>query len=538
MNKKSTKLRGKPNRRTQIAIKLRRILFGQTVIVALLLLIQFSLYFIFLLRLQQFASLYFKVSIVLSVLFLIYLVNRKGKNEYKLAWLFPVFCFPVLGISLYFLFKYNQGGIWLKKKIIKIKTYSDSYIQEKDRVDEIQNKYPNIKDISQYLYSYGRYPAYEGTRTKYFCCGEDFFSDVLKSFEKAKKFIFMEFFIIEPSHILDRILEVLSKKVEEGVEVRILFDSIGSIVLSSSLLKHYFSVYGIKSKVWLKFLPVFNIGYNNRDHRKIIVVDNKTAYTGGVNISDEYANIESKRFDYWKDAGIKLSGPAVHSFTLMFLQMWNVQNKKNQSYDNFEKYISKKNVAKLSSTENLNNECGLVIPYGDDAYNNQEIAENVYYYLLNKAQKKVSIMTPYVIIDNTILDAMIFTAQRGVEVELIVPEHYDHFITFCVGRTFIKTLIESGVKVYAYQKGFIHSKVFVTDSIYGTVGSVNLDYRSFYHHFECGTFLYNTDSLIEAEKDFEKTKLECKEITLDEYKKISWYVRIIGWFFRIFSPLM
>ena len=203
-----------------------------------------------------------------------------------------------------------------------------------------------------------------------------------------------------------------------------------------------------------------------------------------------------------------------------------------------EKYISKKNVAKLSSTENLNNECGLVIPYGDDAYNNQEIAENVYYYLLNKAQKKVSIMTPYVIIDNTILDAMIFTAQRGVEVELIVPEHYDHFITFCVGRTFIKTLIESGVKVYAYQKGFIHSKVFVTDSIYGTVGSVNLDYRSFYHHFECGTFLYNTDSLIEAEKDFEKTKLECKEITLDEYKKIAWYVRIIGWFFRIFSPLM
>ena len=326
MNKKSTKLRGKPNRRTQIAIKLRRILFGQTVIVALLLLIQFSLYFIFLLRLQQFASLYFKVSIVLSVLFLIYLVNRKGKNEYKLAWLFPVFCFPVLGISLYFLFKYNQGGIWLKKKIRKIKTYSDSYIQEKDRVDEIHNKYPNIKDISQYLYSYGKYPAYEGTKTKYFCCGEDFFSDVLKSFEKAKKFIFMEFFIIEPSHILDRILEVLSKKIEEGVEVRILFDSIGSIVLSSSLLKHYFSVYGIKSKVWLKFLPVFNIGYNNRDHRKIIVVDNKTAYTGGVNISDEYANIESKRFDYWKDAGIKLSGPAVHSFTLMFLQMWNVQN--------------------------------------------------------------------------------------------------------------------------------------------------------------------------------------------------------------------
>lgn len=538
MNSKSKKLSGKPNRRTQAAIKLRQLLFSRVILVVLLLFIQFFLLFFFLLRLTNLAPFYLGANVIFSVLFLVYLVNIPGKNEFKLAWLLPVLGMPIFGISLYFLFKYNQGGIWLKHKLKKVKQESDSYIPEKIENDKILNKYSKVKDIGNYLYNYGSFPAYEGTRTKYFKCGEDFFSDVIRTFESAKKFIFIEFFIIEPSHILDRLLEVLSKKVEEGVEVRIMFDSIGSVMLSSSLLKDYFSVYGIKSKVWLKFLPVFNTGFNNRDHRKIIVVDNKVAYTGGVNISDEYANIESKRFDYWKDAGIKLTGPAVHSFTILFLQMWNAQNNKKQPYDNFENFIPKKENLKLSATKKLNDECGLLIPYGDDAYNNQETAENIYYYLLNKAQKKVSIMTPYVIIDNSILDALIFTAQRGVQVELIVPEKFDHFVTFCVGRTFIESLIRNGVKVYAYQKGFIHSKVFVSDSLYGTVGSVNLDYRSFYHHFECGTFLYKTESLIEAEKDFEMTKSESKEITLEVYKKIPWYIRVVGWFFRVFSPLM
>lgn len=506
--------------------------------VVLLLLIQFSIFFLFLLKLQHYAWYYFGASIALSVLFLMYLVNIPGKNEFKLAWLFLVLCVPVFGISLYFLFKYNQGGIWLKHKLKRVKEESEVYIADKEKTEQVIKKYPEVKDIASYLYKYEKYPAYEGTKSHYFSCGEDFFSDVIKSFENAKKFIFIEFFIVEPSHILDRLLEVLEKKVKEGVEVRILFDSIGSVMLSSSLLKDYFKVYGIKSKVWLKFLPVFNTGFNNRDHRKIIVVDNRIAYTGGVNISDEYANIESKRFDYWKDAGIKLTGPAVQSFSLLFLQMWNAQNKKKQSIENFENFISKNENVKLSSTPKMNSECGLVIPYGDDAYNNHDIAENVYYYLLNKAQKKVTIMTPYVIIDNSILDALIFTSQRGVDVELIVPEKYDHFVTFCVGRTFIKTLIENGVKVYAYQSGFIHSKVFVSDCKYGAVGSVNLDYRSFYHHFECGTFLYKTESLLKASEDFEKTKAECKEITMEEYKKIPAFRRIVGWLFRVFSPLM
>ena len=179
---------------------------------------------------------------------------------------------------------------------------------------------------------------------------------------------------------MDKLLEILSRKVKEGVEVRILFDSIGSIALSSSLLRDYFTTFGISSKVWLKFIPVFNTGLNNRDHRKIVSIDGKVAFTGGVNITDEYANLSSKRFDYWKDAGIKITGPAVRSFTLMFLQQWNVQNKKNQPCENFENFIPKKAVLKNPRKRALEN--SLVIPYGDDAYNEVNIAENVYKYIL------------------------------------------------------------------------------------------------------------------------------------------------------------
>ena len=209
------------------------------------------------------------------------------------------------------------------------------------KVREIYDDFPEVKDLASYLNRYGKYPSFKDTKTEYFSCGELFFEDVLKELEKAKKFVFIEFFIVEPCQIMDRMLEILSRKVEEGVEVRILFDGIGSIALSSSMLKDYFTSFGINSKVWLKMIPVINTGFNNRDHRKIISIDGRIAYTGGINITDEYANIVSKRFDYWKDAGIKIEGPAVHTFTMMFLEQWNVQNKKNQPCEDFSKFISR-----------------------------------------------------------------------------------------------------------------------------------------------------------------------------------------------------
>lgn len=535
------KFTAKPNSKTEAAQKLRTILFSRLIFVVILLLIQFAVYLFIALRLQHYEVYFLGTSVVISIVFLLYLVNTPGKNEFKLAWILPVLVVPIAAIIFYFMYKYNQGGIWLKRKLKKLREDSKDFLPDENDEIKTAESCPEVKDIAYYLYKYGTSPCYKDNETKYFSCGEDFFEDLIDELSKAKRFIFFEFFIVEPCQIMDRLLEILSQKVKEGVEVRLLFDSIGSISFSSNLLRYYFTSYGISSKVWLKFIPVFNTGLNNRDHRKIISIDNKVAFTGGINITDEYANIVQKRFNYWKDAGLKIKGPAVRSFTLMFLEQWNVQNRKKLPCENFERFVDKKAVLE-NSTKAKNRKSvsknELVIPYGDDAYNGEEIAENVYKYILNKAQKKVRIMTPYVIIDNSLFDDIVFTVSRGVQVEIIVPAFYDHFISFCVGRTYIKNLIEKGVKVFAYEKGFVHSKVMTADEKFGTVGSVNLDYRSFYHHFECGAFLYNTDSVKAAEKDFDETKNYCTEITIENYKNTKWYIRAVGWLFRIVGPLL
>lgn len=535
MQRKIERFKTKTNPSTKAAIKLRKLLMNRMILMALLLLVQLFFFILFMVNLQSYLTYYFGISIGISVLFLVYLVNLRGKNEFKIAWIVPVLIIPVFGISLYFLYKYNQGGIWLEKKLKRINEYSAEFIPDRKSVKEVWNKNSETADISSYLYKFGNYPAYENQHVEYFSSGEDFFEDLIKELEKAKKYIFLEFFIVEPCQIMDKLLEVLSAKVKSGVNVRILFDSIGSISLSSNLLKNYFSSFGIDSKIWLKFIPVFNTGLNNRDHRKIVCIDGKVAFTGGVNITDEYANIYSKRFDYWKDAGIKICGHAAETFSLMFLQLWNVQNKKKESYDDFSKFISK---GKVLNDAKKNSNCEVVIPYGDDAYNNKDIAEDVYHYLLIKARKKVCIMTPYMIIDNSMLDDLIFASDRGVDVQVIVPQNYDHFISYCVGRTYIKTLVENGIKVFAYKNGFIHSKVFLSDGCRGTVGSVNMDYRSFYHHFECGVFMYKGKAITDAEHDFENTKKDCIEITSEVYKKIPWYIKVVGYLFRVFAPLM
>lgn len=529
------KIKAKIKSKTKFAKKFRTVFFSRFAVVVILILLQLIFFALTFLKLQEYTIYLFRGTILISVFFLLYIVNTNDKNEFKIAWILPVLIIPIFGITFYFFFKYNKGGINLNKKILSIKKYSSEFLPTEKKVREIYDDFPEVKDLASYLNRYGKYPSFKDTKTEYFSCGELFFEDVLKELEKAKKFVFIEFFIVEPCQIMDRMLEILSRKVEEGVEVRILFDGIGSIALSSSMLKDYFTSFGINSKVWLKMIPVINTGFNNRDHRKIISIDGKIAYTGGINITDEYANIVSKRFDYWKDAGIKIEGPAVHTFTMMFLEQWNVQNKKNQPCEDFSKFISKKVLLEKKSKNRINS---LVIPYGDDAYNNEEIGENVYKYILSHAEEKVYIMTPYIIIDQGMIDELIFAAKRGIKVEIIVPQKYDHFVSFCVGRNCIKTLIKNGIKVYAYQSGFIHSKTFSADNKMGTVGSINLDYRSFYHHFECGVFMYKSESIKDVEKDFEKTKLQCSEITFAEYKKIPIHIRLIGWLFRIIAPLM
>ena len=606
-------------------------------LISAILLVQLVYYIYICFRLTPYTKYMFAASETLSIIFIIFLSNSSGKNEFKLAWMFPVLVSPIFGISIYFLAKHNTGWTRIKKKLQKTrkitndnaqmifeknlrsagffkdeencgeksqseisengeffgnkkrgisekgdfnetcgeneKTQSENEnsiasdstaenltsgnsiaknsVQNENSItsdlitknsvqddsiknDSTANELEEIRDLENYTISTELFPSFAGNRTRYFPSAEEAFPFMLAELEKAENFIFLDYFIIDVSEMWNRIFAILKEKAKNGVEVRILFDSIGSINIASKSFVRFLAENNIEAREFMPMIPVFNTGLNNRDHHKIMDIDGRICFTGGANITDEYINLIQPRFAYWKDSVISVEGSSVISFTKLFLQIWHTQEKKideKKVESECQKYLDVK-------SENFG-EKGLVLPYGDDGYNTEELAENIYRYILCRSKKYVRITTPYIVLDNNFLSELIFTARRGVEVEIIFPGNFDHFLTYCVGLRYVKILIENGIKVYFYDKGFIHSKNFVGDGEIGTVGSINLDYRSLYHHFECGILLYKTDSLKDVENDFEKTKAECVEITPEIFRKrVSLFRTALGCACKIFGPLL
>ncbi len=514
------------DKRVKRAIK--QSVFSRVVLIALLLLTQLVLTFLVVLKLEPYIEFFLGGNLVITLIFYIYLSNLNGKTEYKLAWLLPVLILPIFGLACYILYHINGGGHLLKSKLTKLKAKTEIYTRNDDNSFKILDSFPEVRGIGYYLLIQSGNNPHINNELKYYPCGEDFYLDFLNTIKSAKKFIFLEFFIIDIDESWLLLLEVLQQKISEGVEVRILYDALGSIMTSTRKYVNYLKKLGINAKVFLPLIPFFSTQQNNRDHRKIIVVDGEIGYTGGLNLSNQYFNIGENKFSYWKDNFIRVKGSAAQNFTSMFLQTWNVANSKTP--EEFNKYLQ-------ISTPKYEAD-GLVIPYDDDAYNNEDIAEDVYEYIIENSKEYLYITTPYVVIDNQIKESLIFAAKRGVKVILIVPSQPDHLITFCIGRTFIKNLIENDVHVYCYEKGFIHAKTFISDDKIATVGSINLDYRSFFHHFECGTFIYKSKVINDIKNDFETTLQECSEFTIKDYKKFPLIKRMIGRIFRVFSPLM
>ena len=510
---------------------MKKFLFSRLVLFGLILLFQLALYVLFILWLNSYVHLLLGSNVLIIFIFMIILANSNGKNEFKIAWLVPVSIFPIFGVAMYLLYHTNGGGKKTKKRLLYLKKKTESFLPDKSTYSQKIEKYPEIKGITNFLINSDNfYPSYD-SKVTYFKNGETFFSEFIAHLEQAKKFIFIEFFIIELDESWEEILSVLERKVAEGVEVRVLYDAIGSVMASSKFYVDYLKSKGIKAQVFLPLFPVFSTQQNNRDHRKIVVIDGKVGYTGGLNVSNEYFNKEQKRFNYWKDNAIRIEGSAIRTFVLMFLQTWNISKKKS---DNFQYYIESCDTSNTDEKES-----GVIIPYGDDAYNNQDLAENIYLHILDNAKEYVHITTPYVLIDNQLSETLIFAANRGVDVSIIVPAVPDHFVTFCMGRVFIKKLIDNGVKVYEYKKGFIHAKTFVSDDKIATIGSVNLDYRSLYHHFECGALLYDKPCINDIKKDLQEViDFDCKEFTQQSYKEVPWYGRFLGRVFKVFAPLM
>jgi len=379
-----------------------------------------------------------------------------------------------------------------------------------------------------YLQEHAGFPVYTATRPYFYNSGESFFEQALIELEKAEKYIFMEFFILRSGEMLDPITAILERKAREGVDVRIIYDDMGCFMSLPSNYMQELKQNNIKVAVFNPFKPVLSSLQNNRDHRKIISIDGKTAFTGGMNLADEYINAK-ERFGHWKDAAIMLKGEAAWSLTLIFLTMWNTLDQ--TMMDKPESFYPWKE--KKCDVEND----GYVQPYADSPIDSENVGEHVYIQIINNAKEYLYINTPYLVVDDNLLSALTLSAKSGVDVRIITPHRWDKWIVAVVSRSYYRQLIMSGIKIYEYTLGFNHSKTFVSDDRTATVGTTNLDFRSLYLHFECGVLLYKSDAVMEVKNDFLKTLPMCHEITLKDCSRNA-AQRVLQDVLRLFAPLM
>ena len=498
-----------------------RNVYSKLIIYFLFIAIQMLIIGLFIFRLEKYLEIYLGVSLALTALFMIFMVNQKGRNEFKLAWMVPMIFLPLLSIAAYIMYHTNMGSRSYGKKLDLLRKKSLEF----DPPEKLPQSNSNYYDLQLYLTN-NAFLSYTRCRTHYYENGESFYPELIEEIKRAEKYIFLDFFIIEVDASWNKILEALAEKAAEGIEVRLICDGLGSPVVSTRLYQKYLKSKGINSRVFIPIVPVFSTHLNHRDHRKIIIIDGKTAFTGGLNLANEYFNFGKNKFAYWKDNAVKIQGGAIHTLQQLFLQSWNMFSKKPED---FSKYFP------VNSQEF--SEPGTLIPYGDDFFNNKDIAEDIYLYIINNAKKYLNITSPYILVDNQLQEALFFAAARGVEVSIIVPSRPDHFLTFCIGKTFLDSFVKNGIKVYLYDRGFIHQKTFIADDKIATIGSVNLDYRSLYHHFENGVVFIDSPIVQTAKNDFDKILNDCSLMQPDDYKKIPAHIRAVGRVFRIFAPL-
>ena len=393
------------------------------------------------------------VIMVLQFVLIIYIANDKSDPTMKLVWIMFIMFVPAIGCMMYLYFMLQPGSLMLKKRLEHINLNSGKYLDPDQNIyNELQILDKQVSSLTKYVYENTGCPVYKNTDVTYLESGEKKYGILLDELKKAKKFIFLEYFIIEQGEVWDSVLEVLCEKIREGVEVRVMYDGLCSL---SKLPIGYFKKLrelGIKSKPFAPARPFFTTQQNNRDHRKILVIDGKVAFTGGINLADEYMNIV-ERFGYWKDTGVMLKGDAVRSFTLLFLQMWNVTEK------NIEGYSRYLNIT-IPTPETAD---GYVMGYGDDPYGKERVGESVYLHMINTSTKYLHIVSPYLVIDNVMMSSLKFAAKRGVDVKIIMPGIPDKEYAYCLARTYYAELIEAGVEIYEFTPGFTHAKMFISD---------------------------------------------------------------------------
>ena len=461
---------------------------------------------------------------LLSILAVLSIVSTRDKGSYKTLWVFLILSFPIFGGLLYLLVTCQSATKQMRKDIQKAQEKAaplytlpgDGYGKAKEEMTE---HFPQVR----YLQDYAHFPVYDGTKTKYLPLGEAMLEELLLQLEKAEHYIFLEFFIIQEGQMWNSILDVLKRKAAAGVKVRVMYDDLGCFFMLPNDYPRQLESMGIECAVFTPFRPFLTVKQNNRDHRKIAVIDGKVAFTGGINLADEYINAYEKH-GHWKDTAVMLEGKAAWSFTLMFLEMWEVCKKCDEDFTTY--YIPNE----VSSD-------GFVLPYGDSPMDKENVGEHVYLQILNEAKDYVYINTPYLIVDDSMVSALCLAAKRGVDVRIVTPHIWDKWAIHMTTRSYYRELIRAGVKVYEYSNGFIHAKSFVSDDCIATVGTTNLDYRSLYLHFECGAWIYKSAAVMQVKEDYLNTLPSCQPITETDCKANP-MMKLLQEVLRLFAPLM
>ena len=456
-------------------------IFSRFGLVLVLLLLQaFALFSL----LQWFGELlphYFGGTLLVTAAMMVYLLNQDMDNSVRITWLVVTALMPVLGVPLARYLRGKGGG----------------------------------------------FPVYADTVATYFNGGEAMFDEMLRQLETAKKYIFLEYFIVDEGLMWGRILEVLARKAAQGVDVRVMYDGTCEF---STLPRDYPSrleALGIQCKVFSPVTPFVSTHYNYRDHRKILVIDGQVGFTGGVNLADEYIN-HIEKYGRWKDSALMLEGEGVRSMTALFLQMWCIL-----CQPEFEQFLSDPIPAAANAK-------GFVVPYGDCPLDGERVGEMVYMDMLNRARKYVHIITPYLILDGELETALRFAAERGVDVHLILPGKPDKWFVYALAKTHYKALLSSGVKISEWQPGFTHAKIMIADGVEAVAGTINLDYRSLYHHFENAVWMRGTDCIANMEADFQDTLTRCRRV--ERTKESIWQgkklLHLAGILLKFIAPLV
>lgn len=504
--------------------------FSKLVIGALIIILQFG-WFVYLIYSATAANSAVNMCLqIVAVALALYIANKDMRTSYKMSWIFLVLFLPIFGCPAYFIFGRSEITKRTHKKMECVADKVVPYRQEDTKIrEDLQKDDFYAHQQSYYISSKAGYPLYREGDSTYYSSGENVFPQLIEDLKRAEHFIFMEYFILEHGKMFDTIIDILAEKAAAGVDVRLIYDDVGCIQTLPPKFYRELQKQGIHCACFNPFRPVLSIILNNRDHRKITVIDGKVAYTGGFNLADEYIN-EKRKFGYWKDAGLRMTGAGVWSFTSMFLEMWDYITKTEDDYEFYRK--------SSELPEDAVTGPGYIQPYSDSPLDHEDVGENVYLNLIEHAKKYVYIFTPYLILGSEMTTALVNAVKCGVDVRIVVPGIPDKKMVYLLTQANFEHLLKHGVKIYKYTPGFIHSKCFVVDDVYAAVGTINLDYRSLYLHFECGTFMYKTKAVMQVKADALETFTKCHEMTKEECHNKLFIHRVFLGALKLFAPLL